>query len=61
MKCALTRRERMMLAALKRALNWIDASSPGPNSSPESWATIHDDLIGVIQAHDRKWTPGDES
>jgi len=55
-----TRREKTLLAALKRASNWIDDSPPGPDSSLDSWATIHDDLLGVIQRCDPAWTPGDD-
>jgi hypothetical protein len=57
-KKPLARREKSILAALKRASNWIDASPPGPESNLDSWATIHDDLLGVIQRHDPAWVPG---
>lgn len=59
-KRPLTRREKRLLSALKRASNWIDGSSPGPEASLESRATIHDDLVGVINSLDPTWTPGDD-
>lgn len=60
MRRPLTRREKTLLAALKRASNWIDAQPPGPGDTLGSWATIHDDLVGVIQTHEPSWTPGEE-
>ena len=50
-----------LVTALKRALNWIDSREPsGPGDPLPAWAEIHDDLIGVINQYDPKWTPGDE-
>lgn len=60
-KRPLTRREKTLLVALKRASNWIDNASPGRDDSLVSWAEMHDYLVGVILSHYPKWTPGDDA